>query len=131
MIELLDEPARREVVALLAYAEDAAGGLMSPRFARRAPGNDRRRGDQLLRRQAKQQLETIYYAYVLDREQQAARRRLLPRALHRARVTHRSADVMRDKVVSVPDSMDQEEGRAFDQEARLHARCPWWTPTAT
>src|SRR5258706_10082550 len=29
-LALLDEPTRREVTALLAYAEDAAGGLMSP-----------------------------------------------------------------------------------------------------
>src|SRR5687767_8364841 len=33
----LDESARREVIALLAYAEDAAGGLMSPRYARLRP----------------------------------------------------------------------------------------------
>ena len=31
---LLDDQTRQEVVALMAYAEDAAGGLMSPRFAR-------------------------------------------------------------------------------------------------
>src|SRR5262245_49198376 len=36
-LALLDEHARKEVVALLAYAEDAAGGLMSPRFARVRP----------------------------------------------------------------------------------------------
>src|SRR6266850_2311683 len=31
MLELLDEKTRTEVKALLAYAEDAAGGLMNPR----------------------------------------------------------------------------------------------------
>ena len=35
---LMEEPTRREVRALLAYAEDDAGGLMSPRFARARPG---------------------------------------------------------------------------------------------
>src|SRR6218665_333639 len=33
----LDETTRREVHALMAYAEDAAGGLMNPRFARVRP----------------------------------------------------------------------------------------------
>src|SRR4051812_38734354 len=34
LLGLLDEPTRKEVNALLAYAEDDAGGLMSPRYAR-------------------------------------------------------------------------------------------------
>ena len=37
MLQLLDEPTRREVTALLAYKEDDAGGLMNPRFARLRP----------------------------------------------------------------------------------------------
>ena len=34
LLALLDEPTRKEVNALLAYAEDDAGGLMNPRYAR-------------------------------------------------------------------------------------------------
>jgi magnesium transporter len=37
LLALLDEPTRREVSALLAYAEDDAGGLMTPRYARVRP----------------------------------------------------------------------------------------------
>ena len=37
LLALLDDSARKEVTALLAYAEDQAGGLMSPRFARVRP----------------------------------------------------------------------------------------------
>jgi magnesium transporter len=37
LLALLDEPTRLEVLALLAYAEDATGGLMNPRFARQRP----------------------------------------------------------------------------------------------
>src|SRR5262245_12228331 len=37
LIGELDEVGRREVRALLAYKDDAAGGLMSPRFARVRP----------------------------------------------------------------------------------------------
>jgi len=68
-IALVGPTARREITALLAWAEDEAGGLMSPRFARLRP--EMRVGEALgyLRRQALGQLETLYYAYVLDREQ--------------------------------------------------------------
>src|SRR5688572_26945141 len=37
LLDLLDAATRREVNALLAYAEDEAGGLMSSRFARVRP----------------------------------------------------------------------------------------------
>jgi magnesium transporter len=65
----LDEPTRREVNALLAYAEDDAGGLMSPRFARVRPDMRVDEAIRYLQRQARDRLETIYYAYVLDGDQ--------------------------------------------------------------
>jgi magnesium transporter len=34
LLDLLDEPTRKEVNALLAFKEDEAGGRMNPRFAR-------------------------------------------------------------------------------------------------
>src|SRR5947209_2973296 len=68
LLALLDDSARREVVALLAYAEDDAGGLMSPRFARLRPDMTVDEAIAYLRRQA-EQVETIHYAYVLDSEQ--------------------------------------------------------------
>lgn|GEM_PF-1654366 len=37
LLALIDEATRREVQALLAYQEDHAGGLMSPRFGRLRP----------------------------------------------------------------------------------------------
>ncbi|WP_437790128.1 magnesium transporter [Sorangium sp. So ce693] len=107
LLEMLDEPTRREVAALMAYAEDEAGGLMSPRFARLRP--DMRVGEAIgyLRRQAQEQLETIYYAYVLDQEQ-----RLLGVVSFRDLITARSdkalSEVMRRDVISVPDTLDQE-----------------------
>jgi magnesium transporter len=42
---------------------------MSPRFARVRPEMSVDEAISYLRRQARQRLETIYYAYVLDREQ--------------------------------------------------------------
>src|SRR6478736_4181047 len=69
LLQMLDDTTRREVIALLAYGEDAAGGLMSPRFARLRPGMNVGEAIRYLQRQAQEELETIYYAYVLDREQ--------------------------------------------------------------
>ena len=107
LLGLLDEVMRKEVSALMAYAEDDAGGLMSTRFARvRA---DLRVDEALLylRRQAREKLETIYYVYVLDHEQ-----RLLGVATLRELFTARSdatvRDVMKGDVVSVSEDMDQE-----------------------
>src|SRR5215213_1369166 len=67
--ELLDPVTRREVSALLAYEEDEAGGLMSPRFARLRPEQTVDEAIAYLRRQARRRLEALYYVYVLDAEQ--------------------------------------------------------------
>src|SRR4051812_35304922 len=37
LLRLLDDDTRKDVLALLAYAEDEAGGLMNPRFVRLRP----------------------------------------------------------------------------------------------
>jgi magnesium transporter len=107
LIELLDPVARREVTALLAYAEDAAGGLMSPRFARLRPEMTADEAIRYLRRQAREQAETIYYAYVLDPEQKLSGV-VSFRDLLTASPERRIADLMKRDVVSVPDTLDQE-----------------------
>jgi len=108
LLELLDRPTRKEVLALLAYAEDAAGGLMNPRFARLRPDMTVDAAISYLRRQREQQVETIYYAYVLDGEQHllgvVSLRELVtapPRELVR--------DVMNTDVISVQEETDQED----------------------
>lgn len=107
-LALLDESSRREITALLAYAEDVAGGLMSPRFARVRPEITVDEAIRYLRRQAHEQLETIYYAYVLDQEQ-----RLLGvasfRDLFATPASSPVSQAMTTDVISVPDTMDQEE----------------------
>ncbi|MBS1106324.1 MAG: magnesium transporter [Deltaproteobacteria bacterium] len=107
LLDLIDPDTRREVTALLAYAEDEAGGLMSPRYARLRPEMRVDEAISYLRRQARQRLETIYYIYVLDAEQH-----LLGvvsfRELFAAPPDKTVRDVMRTDVVSVPDDMDQE-----------------------
>ncbi len=107
LLGALDAPARREVTALLVYAEDEAGGLMSPRYVRLRPDMTVDEAIAYLRRAARERVETIYYIYVLD-----AGMRLLGvvsfREMFAAAPDKLVRDVMRAKVVTVRDDLDQE-----------------------
>ncbi|MBI5431276.1 MAG: magnesium transporter [Planctomycetes bacterium] len=112
---LLDDSAKREVSSLLAYAEDDAGGLMSPRFARVRPELSVDEAITYMRKQVNEKLETIYYGYVLD-SQQRLRGVVSFRDLFSAKGAAKVADVMKTDVITVPDTMDQEAvGRLFAQ----------------
>ncbi|MEY2932055.1 MAG: hypothetical protein RL033_2804 [Pseudomonadota bacterium] len=108
LLSLLDEATRKEVNALLAYAEDEAGGLMNPRFARVRPDATVDEAISYLRRQARERLGSIYYVYVLD-EQQRLRGVVSFRQLFSAAAGRRVADIMRTDVLSVREDQDQEE----------------------
>ncbi len=108
LLELLDEVTRREVIALLAYAEDAAGGLMSPRFVRLRPEMTVDEAIRYLRRQAQEHVETIYYAYVLDSGQRL-RGVVSFRDLFTSRSDRRLSEIMHEDVVTVPEDMYQED----------------------
>jgi magnesium transporter len=115
ILALLDDTSRREINALLAYSEDEAGGLMNPRYARLRPDMSVDEAISYLRRQTRERVESIYYAYVLD--QQA---RLLGvvsfRQLMMARGDAFVRDVMETDIVRVSDEMDQEAlSRLFAQ----------------
>ena len=109
LFDLLDEHKRREVSALLAYAEDEAGGLMSSRFARVRPDMTVDEAISSLRRQATAAIEpeTIYYVYVLDSAQ-----RLMGvisfRDLFASPGNRPVREVMATDVVAAPEEMDQE-----------------------
>jgi len=107
LLALLDDTTRTEVTALLAYAEDAAGGLMNPRYARVRPEMHVSEAISYLRRQARERIETIYYVYVLNAQQQ-----LLGvvsfRELFAAPGETKIQEVMRTDVVTVSEQMDQE-----------------------
>ena len=107
LLAALDAPTRREVSALLAYAEDEAGGLMSPRYVRLRPDMTVDEAVAYLRRAARERVETIYYIYVLDAEQ-----RLLGvvsfRELFAAPPDSPVRQVMRTNIISVRDDLDQE-----------------------
>ena len=107
LLGALDETMRKEVTALLAYAEDEAGGLMSPRYARVRPEISVDEAITYLRRQARERIETIYYAYVLDSQQ-----RLLGvvsfRELFAAPWDKKVQEVMQSDIVTVSEQLDQE-----------------------
>ncbi len=120
ILALLDDASRREVQALLAHAEDEAGGLMSPRFARVRPEMSADEAIAYLRRQTRDRAETIYYAYALD-----AAQKLLGvvsfRELILAPGDRRVMDIMRTDVRAVPETMDQEAASLLFAEADLLA----------
>ena len=119
LLAALDPWPRAEVSALLAYKEDEAGGLMNPRFARLRSEMDIDEAIAYLRRQAGQ-VETIYYAYVLDTDQ-----RLLGivslRDLLSARRNQHVHQVMRRRFQSVLENERQEAVAKMMTDHRLLA----------
>jgi magnesium transporter len=119
VLGLLDEPTRKELVALLAYEEDEAGGLMNTRYGRLRPEMSVDEAITYLRKQTPERVESIYYAYVLDQQSQ-----LLGvvsfRQLIMAKGSAKVAEVMTMDLVTVPDEMDQEAvSRLFAQHSYL------------
>jgi len=118
-LEMLDDVTRREVKALLAYKEDVAGGLMSPRFVRLRPEMTVDEAIAYVRRQAAQ-VDSIHYAYVLDGEQ-----RLLGvlgfRDLLAAASNQLVREVMRKDFVAVTEEVDQEQLARLFEDWRLVA----------
>jgi magnesium transporter len=103
------------VTALLAYAEDDAGGLMNPRYVRVRPDMTVDEAISYLRKQARERIETLAYAYVCD-----ARQKLLGvvsfRDLFAATGAKLVRDVMKTDLVTVLDTDDQESvSRVFSQ----------------
>ena len=115
----LDPSTQREVRALATYAEDDAGGLMSPRFAALRAEMIVDEAIHYLRRKARDGVETIYTAYVLDGEQ-----RLVGvvsfRELFSAQASAPVRDVMRP-AITVTEDLDQEHVARIIAEHNLLA----------
>jgi magnesium transporter len=114
-LALLDDQTRNEVTALLAYAEDAAGGLMNTRYARVRPDVSVDEAIAYLRRQGRDKLEHVNYVYVLEADQTlvgvVGLRELFTGAPDRT-----VRDLMIAEVFTARADMDQEElGRLFQQ----------------
>ena len=104
---LLDDQSKREVAALMAYAEDDAGGLMNPRFGRLRPEMHADEAISYLRRQAREKRIPLHYVYVLDAGQRL-QGVLSVRELLEAGPDALVRDLMRLGPVTVPEEMDQE-----------------------
>jgi len=105
---MLDGPTRREVQALRAYAEDDAGGLMSPRYVRLRSDVAVEVAIRYARQQIRNNPETLYYLYVLDAEQRL-QGVISFRDLFAAPGEALVADVMRRDPITVREETDQEE----------------------
>jgi magnesium transporter len=107
LLQLLDDRTRGEVTGLLNYAEDQAGGLMNPRYARLRPDMTVDEAISYLRRDARDRAETVYYAYVVDPEGHlmgvVSFRDLLTAPGDRL-----VREVMRADVITASENMDQE-----------------------
>jgi magnesium transporter len=107
LLALLDDKTRMEVSGLLAYAEDQAGGLMNPRYARLRPEMTVAEAISYLRRYAQAHRHGTYYAYVLD-DQQRLLGTVSFRDLFAAQPEVAVAQVMRSDLVTVTEDQDQE-----------------------
>ena len=115
LLSLLDDQTRREVTALLAYAEDRAGGLMNPRYARLRPDMTVDEAISYLRRQARDVLESIYYGYVIG-DNQVLAGVVSFRELFAADPSRRVREVMQTDIIVAREDQDQEVlSRLFDQ----------------
>jgi magnesium transporter len=120
LLALLDEPTRKEVIALLAYKEDEAGGLMNPRFARLRPDTSADVAISYLRKEAPT-VGQMYYAYVLDQEQHLLGVVSL-RQLFTGAPGKLVQDIMTTKdLVSVTPATDQKEVSRVVRDSRLLA----------
>lgn len=119
LLRLLDEPTRKEVTALMAYAEDDAGGLMNPRYARVRPTMTVDEAISYLRKQTRERIELLSYVYVLDNAQ-----RLLGvvsfRDLFTAQPNSLVQSIMKVDLITAHEEMDQEAlSRLFHQHSLM------------
>lgn len=107
LITLLDPPTRLEVSALMAYAEDEAGGLMNPRYLRVRPEMTVDEALLYIRKQAVQGIQIVNYAYALD-----SNSRLVgvvsSRELFVSPSEKQVREIMHVDVITVAEDMEQE-----------------------
>jgi magnesium transporter len=110
IINLIDYKTKAEVLALMAYAEDKAGGLMNSRFVRLRPLMTVEEAIRYMRAQTLEEVETIYTAYVLDNSQKLLGVVSL-RLLFSSPPTKTVEEIMLkdNQVMTVTDDLDQEK----------------------
>ena len=107
----LDMEDRAQLEALMAYAPESAGGIMSPEVTALTEDLTVSEAINALRRIADES-EQLYYTYVVDKDSRLVGVLSL-RDLLVGRSTQRLRDIMISSLVSVPASMDREEVAAL------------------
>lgn len=107
-LSMLDQDTKREVLGLLAYAEDDAGGLMTPQFIRLRPEMEVEVAIRYLRVYSKHHEKTIYYTYVVDLEGKLVGVISFKEILMSPSQS-KVQDVMKKDFIAVLDTMNQEE----------------------
>jgi magnesium transporter len=103
-----------ELAGLMAYGPDTAGGLMSPDVVSVFADHSVQETIEILRKQA-EEAETLYYAYVVDADQQLIGVLAL-RDLVLAKPGERIRNLARKDIVALPVDMDAESVmNAFDK----------------
>jgi magnesium transporter len=120
LLDLLDSVTRVEVQALLAYADDEAGGKMNPRYARLRPEMTVEQAIFYVRHQTGQQIDLIYYLYIVD-EHDHLLGVVSFRDLLTARPQARINEIMRRDFTAVHEDDDQETVARVLQHAGLLA----------
>ena len=115
LLALLDDATLKEVRALLAYAEDDAGGLMNPRYLRVRPDVSVDEAFGYVRKQARDAISHVSYVYVIDADQKLLGVVSL-RELFAATADKTVRDIMTRELVTAGEDMDQEAlSRLFAQ----------------
>jgi magnesium transporter len=107
-LDLLDPESRREVLGLLAYADDDAGGLMTPNIVRLRPDMEVQLAIRYLRTYSKYHDETIYYCYVVEPDG-LLKGVVSFRELLLAAPQKKISDLMKTELVMVREETDQED----------------------
>src|SRR6267142_2201928 len=109
LLALLDEPTRAEVAALLAYAEDEAGGLMNPRYMRVRPDMTVAEALGYFRRQAQQRegRDIPTHAYILDSQGKLIGQITLTDLIAGDPATN-VGNLMHTDIITIPEEADQE-----------------------
>ena len=105
---MLDQSTRNEVMALLVYAQDVAGGLMNPRYVQVRTEMSVDEAISYIRRRSREQPVPINYIYVLDREQHLLGT-VSMRELFQAPPKQKVQDVMHTQLITIAENTDQEE----------------------
>lgn len=107
VLESIDKEDSDEVIELLSHEEDTAGGIMAKEFV---AVNQKFTVDQVIKkiRSKSEEVEDIYYVYVIDDKQRLVGILSLKELILATRNT-KISDIMSREVVAVKTGMDQEE----------------------